>query len=172
MTPPVLKIAVQDANVLIDLEIAGLFDLWFQTGIETHTTDLIRAELEKGGHEQAVAYFKSGQVIEHWLSFEEISAVIELVREVRSKAKFNDCSVLFLAVKLGAMLLSGDKPLRAAGVERRIEVHGTLWIFDQLVERGLLTGKVAAAKLEYLLSQERFLPESECQSRLRRWRGI
>lgn len=172
MTSSVFKIAVQDANVLIDLELAGLFDLWFQTGIETHTTDLIRAELEEGGHEQAVAYFTSGQVIEHGLSFEEIVAVSELEREVGSKAKFNDCSVLFLAMKLDAMLLSGDKPLRKAGVERRIEVHGTLWIFDQLVERGMITGKVAAAKLEHLRSLERFLPESECQSRLKRWRGI
>ena len=36
-----MRIAVQDANVLIDLELAGLFDLWFQLGVETHTTDLI-----------------------------------------------------------------------------------------------------------------------------------
>lgn len=68
MTLSALRIAVQDANVLIDLELAGLFDLWFQTGIETHTTDLIRAELEKGDHQQAIAYFKSGQVIEHGLT--------------------------------------------------------------------------------------------------------
>ena len=56
-----MKIAVQDANVLIDLELAGLFDLWFQLGIGTHTTDLIKGELEDGGHVQAQAYFKSGQ---------------------------------------------------------------------------------------------------------------
>jgi len=55
-----MKIAVQDANVLIDLELAGLFDLWFQLGIATHTTDLIKGELEDGGHLQALAYFKSG----------------------------------------------------------------------------------------------------------------
>ncbi len=166
-----MKIAVQDANVLIDLEIAGLFDMWFQTGIETHTTDLIRAELEKGGHAQALAYFMSGQVVEHALSFEEIMAVSELEREVGSKAKFNDCSVLYLAMKLDAMLISGDKPLRKAGKERCVEVHGTLWIFDQLVERLLITGKVAASKLEHLRSQERFLPEAECQIRLKLWRG-
>jgi predicted nucleic acid-binding protein len=172
MSSPVSKIAVQDANVLIDLEIAGLLDLWFQTGIETHTTDLIRAEQEKGGHAQAVACFKCGQVIEHGLSFEEIMAVSELEREVGSKAKFNDCSVLFLALKLDAMLLSGDKALRKAGREKRIEVHGTLWIFDQLVERQLITSRMAAAKLEHLRRQDRFLPEAECEIRLNAWRGI
>jgi hypothetical protein len=171
MTPPPLRIAVQDANVLIDLELAGLLDLWFQTGIETHTTDLIRAELEAGGHGQALAYFQSGQLIEHGLGFEELLAVAELEREVGNKAKFNDCSVLYLARKLGAMLLSGDRPLRIAGEQRQIEVHGTLWIFDQLVERKLMTGKVAAAKLESLRRECRFFPERECQIRLERWRA-
>lgn len=164
-----MKIAVQDANVLIDLELAGLFDLWFQAGIETHTTDLIRAELEKGGHAQALAYFESGHVCEHLLSFEEIMAVSELEREIGSKAKFNDCSVIFLAQKLDAMLISGDKPLRKAGKERRIEVHGTLWIFDLLVERKLLPSGIAASKLEYLRKLDRFFPNAECELRLRRW---
>jgi hypothetical protein len=166
-----MRIAVQDANVLIDLELAGLFDLWFQTGIETHTTDFIRAELKKGGHVQALAYFASGQVREHRLTFEEITAVSELEREIGSKAKFNDCSVLFLALKLDAMLLSGDKPLRKAGNERLIEVHGTLWIFDQLVEQKLLPPGIAAAKLEHLRSLDRFFPEAECHSRLKKWQG-
>ena len=172
MSQPPLKIAVQDANVLIDMELAGLFDLWFQTGIETHTTDFIRAELEKGGHAQALAYFESGHVREHSLSFEEIMAVSDLEREIGSKAKFNDCSVLFLALKLGAMLLSGDKPLRRAGAEKQIEVHGTLWIFDQLVAMKLLPAGIGAAKLKHLRSLDRFFPEAECHTRLTRWQGL
>ncbi len=46
-----MKVAIKDANVFIDLEIAGLFDLWFQLGIETHTSVFIQEELENGGHE-------------------------------------------------------------------------------------------------------------------------
>jgi hypothetical protein len=108
-----MKVAVQDANVLIDLELAALFDLWFQLGIETHTTSLIRLELEKGAHDQAMSYFTSGQVHEHDLSFAQLTQVAQLEREVGSKARFNDCSVLFLARKLDVMLLSCDKALRA-----------------------------------------------------------
>lgn len=160
---------MQDANVLIDMELAGLFDLWFQTGIETHTTDFIREELDIGGHVQALAYFQSGQVRAHGLTFEEIVAVSDLEREIGSKAKFNDCSVLFLALKLDAMLLSGDKPLRKASKDKQIEVHGTLWIFDQLVERKLLPSGIAASKLEHLRSLDRFFPQAECELRLRRW---
>jgi predicted nucleic acid-binding protein len=132
---------------------------------------LIRAELEKGGHLQSLACFESGQVHEHQLTFEELLEVSGLEREVGSKAKFNDCSVIFLAIKLNAMLLSGDKPLRKAGRARAIEVHGTLWILDQLVERGLLSPGIAANKLEYLRSLDRFFPDAECQSRLIRWQA-
>ena len=165
-----MKIAVQDANVLIELELAGLFDLWFHLGMETQTTDLIKGELEDGGHVQALAYFKSGQVREHGLSFEELDQVSELEREVRRKAKFNQCSGLCLAMKLVESLISGDKPLRKAGKARQVEVHGTLWIMDQLVAGKVMTGDIAAAKLEHLLSLERYLPAEECQIRLKKWR--
>ena len=172
MKPPPLKVAVQDANVLIDMELAGLFELWFQTGIEMHTTDLIRAELVTGGHKQAVGFIKTGHVCEHGLNFEDLMAVAALEMEVGSKAKFNDCSVLFLAMKLGAILLSGDKPLRKAGAERGLEVRGTLWIFDQLVERKLVPAREAARKLKHLRKQARFLPEDECLSRIKKWEEI
>ena len=165
-----MRIAVQDANVLIDLELAGLFDLWFQLGVKTHTTDLIKSELEDGGHVQALAYFESGQIQEHGLSFEELDQVSALERDVGSKAKFNDCSVLFLAMKLDAMLISGDKALRKAGRARQVEVHGTLWIMDQLVAGRVMTGQSAAAKLEHLLSLERYLPAEDCYIRLKKWR--
>lgn len=165
-----MRIAVQDANVLIDLELACLFDLWLQLGIETYTTDLILGELEDGGHRQALAYFRSGRMISHGLSFAELEQVSELEREIGSKAKFNDCSVLFLAMKLNAMLISGDKALRKAGKDRSVEVHGTLWIIDQLVSGKVMTGEIAAAKLEYLLSLERYLPASECQILMKKWK--
>lgn len=167
-----MRIAVQDANVLIDLELAGLFEAWFSLGIETHTTDLIKGELAKGNHHQAIAYFGSGQIREYQLSWEELAKVEELEREVNSKAKFADCSVLFLAMKLeGAMLISGDKPLRRAGFDRHIDVHGTLWILDRIVESKALSGAVASAKLRSLLEMKRFFPADECRKRFAKWEG-
>lgn len=40
-----MKIAVKDANVFIDMESMGVFDLWAQLGYETLTTSLIVLEL-------------------------------------------------------------------------------------------------------------------------------
>lgn len=164
-----MKIAIKDANVFIDLEIAGLFDLWFQLGIETHTSVFIREELDMGGHEQALAYFSSGQVVCHEFEFDEIVQVEALMVEVSKAAGFNDCSVLYLAEKLKVPLLSGDNALRRSAEKRGVEVKGTLWVFDQLVSRKMLKTSVAAQKLRHLLQEERRLPERECQNRIERW---
>lgn len=166
-----VRIAVQDANVFIDLEMAGLFEAWFQTGIETHTTDLIREELNDGDHRTAIEYLRSGKIQVHGLDAEEIAQVATLFGEVDSSASFNDCSVLFLAMKLKAALISGDRALRKAAKDREVEVRGTLWIFDELVARQIIPGGVAAEKLEYLRAQDRYFPEAECQNFLRKWRS-
>ncbi|MEY4569432.1 MAG: hypothetical protein RLZZ398_871 [Verrucomicrobiota bacterium] len=165
-----MRIAVQDANVFIDLELAGLYDLWLQMGVEVHTTDLIRMELERGNHRISLSYL-SGMVV-HELSFEELVTIAELEQSVANKAKFNDCSVLYLAEKLKVALISGDGALRTAAQKRGVEVRGTLWIFDSLIERKLLAPAVAAEKLRQLLLQDRHLPKSACDERLTRWGNL
>ena len=164
-----MKVAIKDANVFIDLEIAGLFDLWFLLGIETHTAVFIEEELRKGGHEKALSYFVSGQVVSHAFDFDEIAQVDDLMREVNKSASFNDCSVLYLAEKLKVPLLSGDNALRKSAQKRGVEVKGTLWVFDQLVARNALQPAAAAMKLRCLLQEERRLPEQECLARIERW---
>ena len=164
-----MKVAIKDANVFIDLEIAGLFDLWFQMGIETHTSVFIREELDLGGHEQSLAYFDSGQIICHEFDFDEIMLVDALMLEVSKAAGFNDCSVLYLAEKMKVPLLSGDNALRRSAEKRGVEVKGTLWVFDQLVSRNMLNPAVAVQKLRHLLQEDRRLPEEACQARLEQW---
>ncbi len=39
-----------------------LFDLWFQPGHETITTDLIVAELKRGRHQKALEYIRAGHI--------------------------------------------------------------------------------------------------------------
>jgi hypothetical protein len=54
-----------------------------------------------------------------------------------------------------------------------VEVHGTLWVMDGLVEVGLLAGPLAAERLRALIArtgkERRYLPRAECQSRIEFW---
>lgn len=166
-----MKVAVKDANVLIDLEIAGLLDLWFQLGHETITTDLVVGQLKTGGHKETLSHVSTGNIEVHKCSGDFLARAFELMTQIGSGPDIADCSVLLLAIELDAILLSGDKPLRRAAAANQVEVHGTLWIFDQLIEARLLSKLTAAAKLEYLVEQDSYYPKEECQKRLTRWRS-
>ena len=164
------RVAVQDANILIDLELAGLFDLWLQTGIETHTTGLIESQLRRGRHTVALAYIASGAIRAHRLSADDLEAVAARLAVCGPGPDLADCSVLWLAEKIGAMLLTGDSALRKVAETVPIETHGTIWILDRLVKTKLLPASLAASKIEYLLSQDRRLPKNICDNRIRAWR--
>lgn len=166
-----MKIAIKDANVLIDMEVAELFDLWFQLGHETMTTDLIVAELRKGRHQRALEYIDAGHIKVESCSSGFLSDAFGLLQEIGSGPSIEDCTVLLLAMQRDAMLLSGDKPLRIAAKARQIEVHGTLWIFDQLVDSKFMRKAIAAQKLSHLLESDRYLPAQACSERIRKWSG-
>ena len=166
-----MKIAVKDANVLIDLEIAGLLDLWFQLGYETMTTDLVTAQLRVGGHKEALSHVHCGNIKERKCSGDFLARAFELMQQIGPGPDIADCSALLLAIDSGAMLLSGDKPLRKGAAQNQVEVHGTLWILDQLIKANLLSKPTAAAKLEHLIAQDSYYPKAECQKRLTEWRS-
>lgn len=171
-----MRIAVKDANVFIDLESMGILDLWFQLGHETMTSNYVVIELEDGGHANALASIRAGQVREEVISGKEMAGDFgDLLSELEeSGLSVTDVSVLFLAMREKAVLLSGDKQLRKQARLRTIEVHGTLWMMDQLVAAGILVGAVAADRLEALLArtgkERRYLPAGECEARIQGWR--
>lgn len=171
-----MRIAIKDANVFIDLESMGILDLWFLLGYETITSSYVVIELEDGGHANALASFRAGQVTEADISGEEMAGPFgELLAELEgSGLSVSDVSVLFLALRENAILLSGDKQLRKKARLRTVAVHGTLWIMDQLVTAGKLPPAVAAERLEALMArtgkERRYLPAAECESRIKRWR--
>jgi predicted nucleic acid-binding protein len=84
--------------------------------------------------------------------------------------KLNDCFALVLAEDTDeSMLLTGDGRLRTLAENNDVEVHGVLWITDELEEHGI----VAAQRLHDALCLLRddvlvFLPEDELARRIRR----
>lgn len=165
-----MKVAVKDANIFIDMESMGIFDLWQKLGYQTLTTSLIVQELEAGGHQEAIAYIEADTIQVRDPSLESTE---KLFNEL-SRISLPDASVLCLALETKALLLTGDRTLRIAGEVRQVEVHGSIWILDQLVQSQLLPGPVAAEKLSRLHSQVgarmRFFPEKLIAEFCAKWR--
>jgi len=164
-----VKVAIKDANVLIDLEIAELFDLWFQLGHETLTTELIVGEIRKGSHRRALEYIDAGHIRVAKCSPSFLEQSVRLQRDVGPGPSIADCTGLLLAIQENAMLLSGSMSLRVAASTQQVEMHDTLWIFDQLITNSLMNKAIAAKKLEQLMRNDKYLANGECISKVSAW---
>lgn len=83
-----------------------------------------------------------------------------------------DTSVLVLARHTGAVLLSGDGPLRKVSQHEGVVLHGTLWVLDRLVAGGILSPQRAAGAIEMMRQKGSRLPEEECERRGQQWREM
>ena len=163
-----MKVAVKDACVLIDLANGGLLDAWFCLGIETHTTNLVIRQLKSDHQWQLVSGFIEAGILK--VTTLTGSQMSELHAEFgHLSVGITDQTVLFLALELDAILVTGDRKVRVEGLKRKIEVRGLLWILDELVGKKFLAPKLAAAKLRLMLDEGAFLPPVECQKRLVEW---
>jgi rRNA-processing protein FCF1 len=144
-----IKIAVTDACIFIDLYDLGLVASFFNLEIEIHTTSAVCFELYPEQQQVLKAYQSVGRLIVHNLQEQDY---IEIYSEEYPKSlSETDKSVLHIANKINAFVLSSDKTLRNCAKNKGIEYHGMIWIFDKLVETSVLTKKEAAIKLKQLV---------------------
>lgn len=145
-----LKIAVTDACIFIDLYDLGLVNEFFQLDIEIHTTTSVYFELYPEQQQILKAYQTGDRLIIHNLKEEDF---LHIQSEPYPKSlSETDKSVLHIANKLDACVLSSDKTVRNCAKNKDIEYHGMIWIFDKLVETHILSKKHAALKLEKLVA--------------------
>jgi predicted nucleic acid-binding protein len=168
-----MKVAVKDANVFIDMELMGLFDLWASLGYETLTTTMIVFELEAGEHSEALAYIGTDLIT----VIEPKATEVGMLRNALGHSvSTQDASVLFIAIQNNALLLTGDRRLRMNAELLDVECHGSIWILDQLVRMEKIEGQVAAAKLIGLLAfdgdQARHLPKKIARTYIERWKSM
>lgn len=167
-----MKIVIQDASILIDLTEADLLDVWFELGFDLRTTSLILREISRENQKiKLQPYVERGRLRIESASGEVLGEIARLHATLSSRLSIGDVSTLHFAAKLKGVLLTGDRRLRRHAEESGIDAHGLLWVFDMLIERGVLLPGVAAEHLEKLLERGiSRLPPHECALRIRRWR--
>jgi len=143
------KIAVTDACIFIDLYDLDLVASFFNLEIEIHTTSAVYFELYPQQQQVLKAYQSVDRLKVHNLQEKDF---IEIYSEEYPKSlSETDKSVLHIANKINACVLSSDKTLRNCAKNKDIEYHGMIWIFDKLVETSVLTKNEAAIKLKQLV---------------------
>lgn len=168
-----IKVAVTDACIFIDLYDLGLINSFFNLDLEIHTTLSVLNELYLEQQHVLKAYQSVTRLTIHNLQEEDF---IEIHSESYPKSLSEaDKSVLHIANKINACVLSSDKILRNCAKNKSIEYHGMIWIFDKLVEISVLTKKEATNKLKQLVASNFVFQNNpklveEIEKRLNLWR--
>lgn len=167
-----LKLAVTDACIFIDLHELNLTAAFFNLNIEVHTSVDVYNELFIEQQQLLSAFISVNKLTVHNLKEEHQNEIRQ--KTYSASLSHTDKSVLYLSEMLEAMVISSDKALRNNAKERGIEYHGMLWIFDNLIEQNLISKFDASKNLQNLMygnlvyqNNKQLL--SEMSKRLKNW---
>lgn len=166
-------VVVNDANILIDLIKLQLLEAFFTIPWEFYSTNLIiENELYDEQKEQLQPYIFSRKLLIQELDVDDIIRIITIQTQ-KPQLSDKDCSALHCAQKLNAALITSDNTLRNFAKQQKVEVHGHLWGFDNLLEYNCLNPEVAITKLLELITINPWLnlPRKECEARIEKWRN-
>lgn len=143
-----MKIAITDACIFIDLYKLDLTVKFFSLNIELHTTYDVYFELYQEQSKILDAFISLNKLVVHNIEgHERLKIQSEGFPNSLSEV---DKTVLYIASKLEAIVLSSDKAVRNCAKTKCINYHGILWVFDKLISENLLTKTEACSKLKEL----------------------
>lgn len=160
------RIYISDTNIWIDFGRAGLLNALFALPFTFVSTDIVVDELS---HPDPDGLVQRGLVVQA-LDAAEVESLFGLMAE-HGNSSLADVSCYLVAKAQGRPLLTGDGRLRKQAIKDGLQVHGALWLLDQLLDHALVTPVQAAAALQSMLAQGARLPANECSQRVAKWRG-
>jgi len=159
------RIYVSDANILIDFRNAGLLDELFSLPFALCCTDFVARELRDIALTELIS---KGMLVES-MDGDTIKRLFDLMT-LHNNSSLADVSCYLLAKETQHPLLTGGGRLRRQALQDGIQVHGALWLLDQLVESAVISVHKAADGLDRVMTHGARLPSGDCQSRLSSWR--
>ena len=139
-----MRIVINDASCLIDLHKVGLVEMMLQLPYQfVVALPVARNELLDFTEEDWKLYSVAGlEQID--LNPDQVGRAIAF-RSQNMKLTAEDCFSLVLAEDIdGSILLTGDAQLRSVAIGKSCEVHGVIWVTDEISCRGLLPNRKLA----------------------------
>jgi hypothetical protein len=156
-----------DTNILFDFVAGDIFDRLFLLPFNFRTSDIVANEISDSYSDNHLTQLGLEILT---LDDSEILEIFTLKQE-HIELSVEDVSVYFLSQKHNTIILSNDGPLRELADNSRIEYHGTLWLLDVMIQGEILTPQAAAVALRSMLNNKRWLPRSECEKLIKKWKS-
>lgn len=168
-----MRIVVSDSSCIIDLRKVSLLDVFLRLPYEILIPNtLFEEELLKFTEAQKQALIKGGlKVID--LPGERVLRAQQVIRSA-PRLSVNDGFAFALAESCpGCILLTGDGCLRDLAALHKIEVHGFLWVVDEIHQHKYSAADVLCAALRLLAADPAVrLPKRELAALIKRYENM
>jgi len=158
---------INDANILIDIENADLTALVFELEYRFAVSDILYQE----EIEPYTSEFKETALEAIAFDEEANSILLEKIDFYKETAlSRNDIAAMVLAISNECILLTGEKLLRKTAEDEGLEVHGILWLTEELFNNGLINIEEIEVSYNKMDQAGSRLPNNEIEKQLKRFR--
>jgi predicted nucleic acid-binding protein len=142
-----MRIVVSDSSCLIDLRKVSLLDTFLRLPYEVQIPNtLFEEELLKFTPAQKKALIHSGLKVMD-LPGERVLRAQEVLRGIPQLSVHDGFAFALAESHPGCVLLTGDSRLRTLATEHAMEVHGVLWVVDEIFRNRLTSAATLLAAL-------------------------
>lgn len=161
------RLVIIDANILIDMEVSGLVEQVFRLEYEFAVPDIL--------YEEEITPYTSDFKGTELNAIEFDDDINKFLFEKQEQYKDtalsrNDISALVLAIKKDCILLTGETALRQTAENEGVDVHGTLWLVEELFNNNLIDIDEIEIVYEKMKKSGSRLPWDEVERQVRRFR--
>jgi predicted nucleic acid-binding protein len=165
-----MRIVVSDSSCLIDLRKVSLLDALLRLPCEFLIPDtLFEDELLKSTAKQKKALIRAGlRVIE--LPGERVLRAQAVIRQAPRLSVHDGFAFALAESHPGCILLTGDGELRNLATQHSMEVHGVLWVIDEIHRHQIEKAKTLLTALRAFSGDPTVrLPRREVAASIRRF---
>jgi hypothetical protein len=155
------KILISDACALFDLIDLELLEYFFQLNYDIYTTIMVVGEIINPDQRKIISeHIEKGSLrIDDSGTLDEINNIFD----THPGLSYTDCSILELAIRINADIISSDKGLRNEAKRRNLAARGILWILNILLEKEIISRDFALEKLKIYPKINKRAPISEIE---------
>ena len=163
---PERGLLIVDANVLIDVAVGNLLDEMFSFGYVFSLPDIL-FEIELKEHHPNLQDKGLQLIPREGAAVEKANALYARHRTLG--VSIHDCMVLELAKQESCPLLTGDAVLRKVSGLEGVEIRGTLWLMEELVESGWISFDRMVQAYGAMRKKSRRLPWAKVDEQIRKF---
>ncbi len=166
-----MRLIITDVSVLFDLFHLRVIPEFFALDMEICTTLFVYNEIVLLEQIQEFETFKRTQKLTVLDLLPEEEALIVNFKLKRHLKSMPDKTMLWKALQLNCPLLTCDDKLRKEAIDHGIEVHGSIWVLEELCRQNIISVLKVIALLEKLKTINTRLPLGEIDKIIKRMKA-